>query len=133
MTIHQVQPQDPRGENLIPFPGPASPQAPATGARVDPAPEVVEGELLGEPDYTRWPMPVVLPPWLRSRETALGTLWWGARYAGRHVAFGAPVIAIHEIESGGGGISFQQYDLACGDGDAAGGQKTRELPSVHNR
>ena len=34
-------------------------------------------------------MPVVLPSWLRSRETALGTLRWAVEYAGRHVAFHA--------------------------------------------
>ena len=44
---------------------------------------MVEGELA----YTQRPMPVVLPLWLRSRETALSTLRWAGEYAGRHVAF----------------------------------------------
>ncbi|MGH3829221.1 MAG: hypothetical protein ACRDRS_02025 [Pseudonocardiaceae bacterium] len=69
-----------RDGTVIPFPAPVSGPA-------QPAPEVVEGELVGEPEYARWPMPVVLPPWLRSRQTALGTLRWAGEYAGRHVAF----------------------------------------------
>ncbi|MGH3701376.1 MAG: hypothetical protein ACRDRU_18980 [Pseudonocardiaceae bacterium] len=51
---------------MIPFPTP-------TGGGVEPAP-VLEGELVSEQDYARRPMPVVLPLWLRSRDTALGTL-----------------------------------------------------------
>jgi S-DNA-T family DNA segregation ATPase FtsK/SpoIIIE len=30
---------------------------------------------------------VVLPPWLRSRDTARATVWWALRYAGRHLGF----------------------------------------------
>ncbi|MGH3702454.1 MAG: hypothetical protein ACRDQY_24000 [Pseudonocardiaceae bacterium] len=71
-----------REGKLIPFPTPA-------GGQVVPAPEVLDGELVDEPDYTQRPMPVVLPPWLRSRDTALGTLRWAVEYAGRHVAFHA--------------------------------------------
>jgi S-DNA-T family DNA segregation ATPase FtsK/SpoIIIE len=50
---------------------------------------VLDGELLGEQDYTRRPLPVVLPPWLRSRRTALATLRWALRYAARHIGFHA--------------------------------------------
>ncbi|MGH8922310.1 MAG: hypothetical protein ACRD0H_28895, partial [Actinomycetes bacterium] len=69
-----------RDGKVIPFPAPP-------GGPAQPAPEVVEGELVGEPEYVRWPMPVVLPAWLHSRQTALGTLRWAGEYAGRHVAF----------------------------------------------
>ncbi|MGH3769343.1 MAG: hypothetical protein ACRDTX_30060 [Pseudonocardiaceae bacterium] len=58
-----------------------------TGAELQPAPEVLEGELLTDLDYTKRPLPVVLPPWLRSRRTALATLRWAVRYAGRQVGF----------------------------------------------
>ncbi len=71
-----------REATVIPFPTPV-------GGQLPPAPEVLDGELVSEQDYARRPMPVVLPPWLRSRETALGTLRWAAEYAGRHVAFHA--------------------------------------------
>jgi DNA segregation ATPase FtsK/SpoIIIE, S-DNA-T family len=67
---------------VIPFPTPAGEQAPR-------APQILEGELLSEPKYARRPMPVVLPPWLRSRETAQATARWAVEYAGRHVAFHA--------------------------------------------
>lgn len=80
-------PRDPRDDNLIPFPCPAAPQMPATGTGL--APEVLDGELIGRPEFIRRPMPVVLPPWLRSWEIALGTLRWAVRYAGRHVGFHA--------------------------------------------
>jgi DNA segregation ATPase FtsK/SpoIIIE, S-DNA-T family len=85
----QPEPQQPRDDNLIPFPGASSPQMPTTGAGLEPAPEVLDGELVAEPEYARRPMPVVLPPWLRSRDTAVGTLRWAMEYAGRHVAFHA--------------------------------------------
>lgn len=42
---------------------------PATGSGLEPVPEVLDGELLDELAYTRRAMPVVLPPWLRSRDT----------------------------------------------------------------
>ncbi|MGH3828147.1 MAG: hypothetical protein ACRDQX_13410, partial [Pseudonocardiaceae bacterium] len=71
-----------RDGKVIPFPAPV-------GGPEQPAPEVVEGEVVGEPECVRWPMPVVLPPWLGSRQTALGTLRWAGEYAGRHVAFHA--------------------------------------------
>ncbi|HWR48523.1 MAG TPA: hypothetical protein VN327_13065 [Pseudonocardiaceae bacterium] len=58
---------------LIPFPTPGG-ERPAT-------PE--------SPECTQRPMPVVLPPWLRSRQTAWGTLRWALEYAGRLVAFHA--------------------------------------------
>ncbi|MDQ2883349.1 MAG: cell division protein FtsK [Actinomycetota bacterium] len=57
-----------------------------SGAELQPAPEVLEGELL-DPDYTQRPLPVVLPPWLRSRRTALATLRWAVRYAARQLGF----------------------------------------------
>ncbi|MBW0010002.1 MAG: hypothetical protein JO063_07785, partial [Pseudonocardiales bacterium] len=63
---------------VIPFPSLA-------GVQMQRAPEVLEGELVGEPECVRRPMPVVLPPWLRSRETARATLRWAAEYAARHV------------------------------------------------
>jgi hypothetical protein len=75
-------PNSGREATVIPFPTPAGGQVPL-------APEVLEGELIGGPEYARRPMPVVLPPWLRSRDTARATLRWAARYAGRHVAFHA--------------------------------------------
>jgi DNA segregation ATPase FtsK/SpoIIIE, S-DNA-T family len=71
-----------REGRVIPFPTPAGEQAPR-------APQVLEGELLSESEYVRRPMPVVLPPWLRSRETAQATARWAVEYAGRHVAFHA--------------------------------------------
>ncbi|MBV9141310.1 MAG: hypothetical protein JO115_10395 [Pseudonocardiales bacterium] len=67
---------------VIPFPAPA-------GGQEQPAPEAVDREPADEPEYTRPPMPVVLPRWLRSRATALSTLRWAGEYAGRHVAFHA--------------------------------------------
>ncbi|MBV9032467.1 MAG: hypothetical protein JO364_19620 [Pseudonocardiales bacterium] len=76
-------PEAERDGTVIPFPAPA-------GGQPQRAPEVLEGEpLLGELEYARWPMPVVLPLWLGSRETALGTARWAVEYAGRHVAFHA--------------------------------------------
>lgn len=60
-----------------------------TGAELEPAPEVLEGELLGDQDYARRPLPMVLPPWLRSRRTALAALRWAVRYAARHAGFHA--------------------------------------------
>lgn len=65
---------------VIPSPAPA-------GGPARPASEAVEREPAGEPEYTRPPMPVVLPRWLRSRATALSALRWAGEYAGRHVAF----------------------------------------------
>ncbi|MGB8199473.1 MAG: hypothetical protein WCF33_07235, partial [Pseudonocardiaceae bacterium] len=73
-------PNSGREATVIPFPTPASGQVPR-------APEVLEGELVSEPEYTRRPMPVVLPPWLGSRQTAQATARWAVEYAGRHVAF----------------------------------------------
>ena len=54
---------------------------------MEPAPEVLDGELLDGPDYARRPLPAVLPPWLRSRRTALATLRWAIHYAARHLGF----------------------------------------------
>jgi DNA segregation ATPase FtsK/SpoIIIE, S-DNA-T family len=54
---------------------------------VEPAPEVLDGELLDGPDYARRPLPAVLPPWLRSRRTAAATLRWAIHYAARHLGF----------------------------------------------
>src|SRR6185437_11792070 len=54
-----------------------------------PTPEVLDSELVGRPEFTRRSMPVVLPAWLRSWESALGTLRWAVRYATRHVGFHA--------------------------------------------
>ncbi len=90
--------------NLIPFPGAAGPLMPATGAEVEPAPEVLDGELVREPEYTRRAMPVVLPPWLRSRDTARATLWWAGRYAGRQVAF-------HAVRAPGYGLALAWWAL----------------------
>ncbi|MGH3685977.1 MAG: hypothetical protein ACRDSM_13140, partial [Pseudonocardiaceae bacterium] len=73
--------QTSQGEaRVIPFPTP-------TDGGLEPTSAVLEGELVSEAEYARRPMPVVLPPWLRSRKTALGTLRWAVEYAGRHVAF----------------------------------------------
>ncbi len=64
------------------------PSPPAeTATEMEPALEVLDGELLDGPDYTRRPLPAVLPPWLGSRRTALATLRWAIRYAGRHLGF----------------------------------------------
>ncbi|MGH3427916.1 MAG: hypothetical protein ACRDQZ_10185, partial [Mycobacteriales bacterium] len=71
-----------REGKVIPFPTSVS-------GGVELAPEVLEGELLSEAEYARRPMPVVLPLWLRSRQTALSTARWAVEYAGRHVAFHA--------------------------------------------
>jgi S-DNA-T family DNA segregation ATPase FtsK/SpoIIIE len=79
----------PQDDNLIPFPSPAAPQILATGTRLAPTPEVSDGELVGRTEFTRRPMPVVLPTWLRSWETAVSTLRWAVRYATRHVGFHA--------------------------------------------
>jgi len=54
---------------------------------VEPASEVLDGELLDGPDYARRPLPAVLPPWLRSRRTAAATLRWAIHYAARHLGF----------------------------------------------
>jgi DNA segregation ATPase FtsK/SpoIIIE, S-DNA-T family len=75
--------------NLILFPGLTDPRTSRTGAEPDPAGPVLDGNMRGEPPFIRRPMPVVLPPWLRSRDTARATLRWAVRYAGRHVAFHA--------------------------------------------
>src|SRR5262249_10270951 len=54
------------------------------------SPGSLDGDPAGKPPgFTRPAMPVVLPLWLRSRETARDTLRWAVRYAGRHVAFHA--------------------------------------------
>ncbi|MGH3766554.1 MAG: hypothetical protein ACRDTX_15640 [Pseudonocardiaceae bacterium] len=60
---------------LIPFPNPAG----TSGA--------FDGGPVGEPGFTRQAMPAVVPPWLRSRDTARATVRWALEYAGRHVAF----------------------------------------------
>ncbi len=84
MTTHQPQPPPSRNEDLIPLPRETAAHRPATGADLEPAPEVLD-----EQDYTRRPLPAVLPPWLRSRRSALATLRWAARYTGRHLGFHA--------------------------------------------
>jgi DNA segregation ATPase FtsK/SpoIIIE, S-DNA-T family len=66
---------------------PPQPRTIDAGADVQPAPEVLDGELLDGPDYARRPLPAVLPPWLRSRRTAAATLRWAIRYAARHLGF----------------------------------------------
>jgi S-DNA-T family DNA segregation ATPase FtsK/SpoIIIE len=71
-----------RERKVIPFPA-------LVNEQMQPAPKVWEGELVGELEYLRRPMPVVLPPWLRSRDTAVSTLRWAAEYVGRQVAFHA--------------------------------------------
>jgi S-DNA-T family DNA segregation ATPase FtsK/SpoIIIE len=76
----QHPPQDPRNDNLIPFPTPANGQ-------LQSPPEALQGELINEPDYARRAMPEVFPPWLRSRDTARAMLRWAVEYAGRHIAF----------------------------------------------
>ena len=67
-------------------PTPPSPAA-GTAADLEPAPPVLDGELLDAPDYTRRPLPTVLPAWLRSRRAAVATLRWAVRYAARHLGF----------------------------------------------
>ncbi|MBV8993319.1 MAG: DUF3631 domain-containing protein [Pseudonocardiales bacterium] len=62
-------------------------QATDTAADLEPAPEVLDGELLEGLDYARHPLPAVLPPWLGSRRTAAATLRWAVRYAARHLGF----------------------------------------------
>jgi DNA segregation ATPase FtsK/SpoIIIE, S-DNA-T family len=51
MSTHPPQPP-PGKDNLIPFPGPANPPVPTTGAELTPAPPVLDGELLSEKDST---------------------------------------------------------------------------------
>lgn len=46
-------PGDPRDDNLIPFPSRAGPQMPETGTRLAPTAEVLDGELVGRPEFTR--------------------------------------------------------------------------------
>ncbi|MGH3824575.1 MAG: cell division protein FtsK [Pseudonocardiaceae bacterium] len=62
---------------LIPFPTPAG------------TPGAFDGGPVGEPGFTRRAMPAVVPPWLRSRDTARATVRWALEYAGRHAAFHA--------------------------------------------
>ncbi|MBV9014009.1 MAG: hypothetical protein JO272_18535 [Pseudonocardiales bacterium] len=85
-TDYQPQPDtapDPRRQaTVIPFPTPA-------GDHEHPAPKVPCGQPGGEPDCGRWVMPVVLPSWLRSRQTAWAMARWAIEYAARHVAFHA--------------------------------------------
>ncbi|MGH3824963.1 MAG: hypothetical protein ACRDRA_19315 [Pseudonocardiaceae bacterium] len=76
-----------RAGTVIPFPGPTDPQTPNTDPNL--VPPVPDGGLLGEPEITRRPMPVVLPLWLQSRDTVRATLRWAVRYAGHQVAFHA--------------------------------------------
>ncbi|MGH3803108.1 MAG: hypothetical protein ACRDTD_23865 [Pseudonocardiaceae bacterium] len=78
-----------REDNLIAFPGPTGQQVSPAGGGLEQVSEVLVGELVSEAEYARRPMPVVLPLWLRSRETALSTLRWAVENAGRHVAFHA--------------------------------------------
>ena len=68
-------------------PTPQRRQTADAGVGLEPAPPVLDGELLDEPDCTRRPLPVVLPPWLASRRTAVATLRWAVRYAVRHLGF----------------------------------------------
>ncbi len=65
------------------------PSTPAAGAELDPVPEVLDGELLGDHDYSKRPLPAVLPPWLDSPTTARATLRWALRYTARIVGFHA--------------------------------------------
>jgi DNA segregation ATPase FtsK/SpoIIIE, S-DNA-T family len=62
-------------------------RAPDAGAAVEQAPDMLDGEVFGGPDYARRPLPTVLPPWLGSRRTALATLRWALRYTARHLGF----------------------------------------------
>lgn len=66
-----------------------TPPPPTTGtaAGLEPAPDVLDGEVLDGPNYTRRPLPAVLPTWLGSRRTAAATMRWAVRYAARHVGF----------------------------------------------
>lgn len=91
-------------DNLIPFPGATGPQRPAPGGGLQPVPEVLDGELVDELDYTRRAMPVVLPPWLRSKDTALATLRWASKYTGRQVAF-------HTVRAPGYGLALSWWTL----------------------
>jgi hypothetical protein len=50
---------------------------------------VLDAEGVSSTEFLRRPLPVVLPAWLRSWETAVGTLRWALRYASRHIGFHA--------------------------------------------
>ncbi len=91
-------------DNLIPFPGTAGPLMPATGAEWEPAPDVLDGELVDGAELTRPAMPVVLPAWLRSRDTALATLRWAGKYTGRQVGF-------HAVRAPGYGLALAWWTL----------------------
>jgi DNA segregation ATPase FtsK/SpoIIIE, S-DNA-T family len=68
---------DPQDGKLIPFPAPAGT---GVGAVSEEGPASVA-------ESVQRPMPVVLPPWLRSRATAVAMVRWAVEYGGRHVAF----------------------------------------------
>ncbi|MGH3823888.1 MAG: hypothetical protein ACRDRA_13820, partial [Pseudonocardiaceae bacterium] len=103
MTTDHPQPPPPR-DGLVALPGPAGPPGPATHSGQHPAADVLNGELLSEPGYAQRQMPVVLPAWLHSRDTALATLRWALRYAGRHVAF-------HALRAPGYGLAVLWWTL----------------------
>ncbi|MGH3670744.1 MAG: hypothetical protein ACRDSH_08905, partial [Pseudonocardiaceae bacterium] len=50
---------------------------------------MLDAERVSSPEFLRRPMPVVLPAWLRSWETSVGTLRWAVRYAARYIGFHA--------------------------------------------
>ncbi len=89
MTVNPDHPRPSQEGNVIPFPGGTGPRRPAPGGGWEPAPEVLDAAPVDGPELTLRAMPVVLAPWLRSRDTALGTLRWAMEYAGRHAAFHA--------------------------------------------
>ena len=79
------------------------PTTSGTAAQLDPATEV-DRQDSGERDFTQRPLPVVLPPWLRSLTTARATLWWALRYAGRHLGF-------HLVRAPGYGLALCWWTL----------------------
>ncbi|MGQ0716058.1 MAG: hypothetical protein ACT4NP_01870 [Pseudonocardiales bacterium] len=80
------------------------PAAPTAGAELDPAPEVLDGELLGDHDYSKRPLPAVLPPWLGSPATARATLRWALRYTAR-------ILGFHAVRVPGYGLALCWWTL----------------------
>ncbi|MGH3898804.1 MAG: hypothetical protein ACRDTA_11245 [Pseudonocardiaceae bacterium] len=62
--------------------------ATATGGDLDTTPAAVpDRKPCPDQDYMRRSLPVVLPPWLGSPQTARATLRWALRYAARHLGY----------------------------------------------
>ncbi|MGH3822092.1 MAG: hypothetical protein ACRDRA_04520 [Pseudonocardiaceae bacterium] len=103
MTTSHRSPSPPSRDHG-PTPSPDAPTSPRPAAGADAVPEAADGELLGEQDYTRRALPVVLPPWLGSRQSALATLRWALRYAARHLTF-------HAVRAPGYGLGLAWWML----------------------